>query len=87
MWYVMWRTLVTHILHERGGVAAEVVVKNLAFIGQFRELPVDVVFTVEYSVRSARTAVYSSPGLRRDPPTVYTGKFDPPFLFKVCGFA
>ena len=32
---------------------------NLAFIGQFCELPEDVVFTVEYSIRSAQTAVYS----------------------------
>jgi myosin-crossreactive antigen len=33
--------------------------KNLAYIGQFCELPDDVVFTVEYSIRSAQTAVYS----------------------------
>ncbi|HTO67896.1 MAG TPA: oleate hydratase [Bradyrhizobium sp.] len=32
--------------------------KNLAFISQFVELPDDVVFTVEYSVRAAQTAVY-----------------------------
>jgi len=31
---------------------------NFAFIGQFSELPQDCVFTVEYSVRSAQTAVY-----------------------------
>jgi len=31
---------------------------NFAFIGQFVELPKDCVFTVEYSVRSAQTAVY-----------------------------
>lgn len=31
---------------------------NLAFIGQFCEMKDDVVFTEEYSVRSARTAVY-----------------------------
>ena len=37
--------------------------KNLAFIGQFCELPDDVVFTVEYSIRSAQTAVYSLLGL------------------------
>ena len=30
---------------------------NIAFIGQYCELPDDVVFTVEYSVRSAQTAV------------------------------
>lgn len=32
--------------------------KNLAFISQFVEIPEDVVFTVEYSVRAAQMAVY-----------------------------
>jgi oleate hydratase len=32
---------------------------NIAFIGQYCEMPDDVVFTVEYSVRSAQTAVFS----------------------------
>ncbi len=32
---------------------------NIAFLGQFCEIPGDVVFTVEYSVRSAQTAVYT----------------------------
>ena len=32
---------------------------NLAFVGQFCEIPDDVVFTVEYSVRSAQAAVCS----------------------------
>ncbi len=31
---------------------------NLAFLGQFTEVPDDVVFTVEYSVRTAQMAVY-----------------------------
>ncbi len=31
---------------------------NFAFLGQFAELPKDCVFTVEYSVRTAQTAVY-----------------------------
>ena len=48
--------------------------KNLAFIGQFCELPEDVVFTVEYSIRSAQTAVYSLLGLDRTPPPVYRGQ-------------
>ncbi|WP_342635991.1 oleate hydratase [Lichenihabitans psoromatis] len=56
--------------------------KNLAFIGQFCELPEDVVFTVEYSVRSAQTAVYRMLGLEREPPPVYKGCFDPRVLFK-----
>ena len=32
--------------------------KNLAFVSQFVEIPEDVVFTVEYSVRAAQMAVY-----------------------------
>ncbi|HGE5776966.1 oleate hydratase [Flavobacterium psychrophilum] len=32
--------------------------KNLAFISQFVEIPDDVVFTVEYSIRAAQMAVY-----------------------------
>jgi oleate hydratase len=50
--------------------------KNLAFIGQFCELPDDVVFTVEYSIRSAQSAVYSLTGLDRTPPAVYKGQYD-----------
>lgn len=55
---------------------------NLAFMGQFCELPDDVVFTVEYSIRSAQTAVQSMLGLERGPPPVYKGAFDPRVLFK-----
>jgi oleate hydratase len=56
--------------------------KNLAFTGQFCELPEDVVFTVEYSIRSAQAAVYGLLGLKREPPAVYRGKFDPRVLYK-----
>jgi oleate hydratase len=56
--------------------------KNLAFIGQFCELPEDVVFTVEYSIRSAQTAVYSLLGLKRTPPAVYKGHYNPRILFE-----
>jgi oleate hydratase len=54
--------------------------KNLAYIGQFCELPDDVVFTVEYSIRSAQTAVYTLLGLNRTPPPVYKGQFNPRVL-------
>ncbi len=54
--------------------------KNLAFIGQFCELPEDVVFTVEYSIRSAQTAVYSLLNPNRKPPAVYKGTHDPRVL-------
>jgi oleate hydratase len=56
--------------------------KNLAFMGQFCELPEDVVFTVEYSVRSAQAAVYALLDLKRTPPPVYHGKFDPRVIYK-----
>jgi oleate hydratase len=53
--------------------------KNLAFVGQYCEIPDDVVFTVEYSIRSAQMAVYSLLGLEREPPPVYKGQFNPRF--------
>lgn len=56
--------------------------KNLAFIGQYCELPNDVVFTVEYSIRTAQCAVSSLLGLKRKPPRVYKGATDPRVLFK-----
>ena len=56
--------------------------RNLALMGQFCEMPDDVVFTVEYSIRSAQTAVYALLDLKREPPAVYQGKFDPRVLYK-----
>jgi oleate hydratase len=51
-------------------------------MGQFCELPNDVVFTVEYSIRSAQAAVYKLLDLKHEPPGVYQGRFDPRVLFK-----
>ncbi len=45
--------------------------KNLAFISQFVEMPDDVVFTVEYSVRAAQTAVYTLLKINREVPPVH----------------
>jgi len=50
--------------------------KNLAFLGQFAEIPDDCVFTVEYSVRSAMMAVYTLLGLNKTPPEVWPSRFD-----------
>jgi len=50
--------------------------KNLAFLGQFAEIPDDCVFTVEYSVRSAMMAVYALLGLDKTPPEVWPSRFD-----------
>ena len=44
--------------------------KNLAFISQFVEIPDDVVFTVEYSVRAAQTAVYQLLNINLEVPPV-----------------
>jgi oleate hydratase len=43
---------------------------------ELREMPDDVVFTVEYSVRSAQTAVYKLLGLNREAPAVFKGSHD-----------
>ncbi len=44
--------------------------RNLAFISQFVEIPDDVVFTVEYSVRAAQMAVYELLGVTRQIPAI-----------------
>lgn len=44
--------------------------RNLAFVSQFVEIPDDVVFTVEYSVRAAQMAVYELLGIKRAIPPV-----------------
>lgn len=44
--------------------------RNLAFVSQFVEIPDDVVFTVEYSVRAAQMAVYELLGVERKIPPV-----------------
>ena len=53
---------------------------NFAFISQFCEIPDDVVFTVEYSVRAAQMAVYQLLGLNKTPPPVYKGQAEPEVL-------
>jgi oleate hydratase len=44
--------------------------RNFAFISQFVEIPLDTVFTVEFSVRAAQMAVYQLLGLPRNVPPV-----------------
>ena len=57
---------------------------NFAFIGQYCEIPDDVVFTVEYSVRAAQTAVYSLLGLKKAVSPLYKGQYDPAVLIKAA---
>jgi len=58
--------------------------RNFAVIGQFCELPRDCVFTVEYSVRSARTAVAGLTGRVNSPPPVARTDLDPMVLVRAA---
>lgn len=55
--------------------------KNMAFIGQFAEVPDDVVFTVEYSVRTAQIAVFGLLNVEREVSPFYKGQHSPAILF------
>ena len=54
---------------------------NLAFIGQYAELPDEVVFTVEYSIRSAQLAVYTLLGVKKPTIPMDKGMHDPRVVF------
>ena len=56
--------------------------RNFAVIGQFCALPRDCVFTVEYSVRSARAAVAGLTGRVDPPPPVARTDLDPMVLIR-----
>lgn len=49
---------------------------NLAFLGQFAEVPDDCVFTVEYSVRTAMMAVYRLLKLEKEVIPVHPSRYD-----------
>lgn len=51
--------------------------RNFAFLGQFTELPEDIVFTVEYSIHGAMHAVYALLGIDRRIPPIYHGILHP----------
>ncbi len=51
--------------------------KNFALLGQYVEIPEEIVFTVEYSVRSAMHGVYGLLGLKNEIPPIYHGIADP----------
>ena len=51
--------------------------RNFAFLGQYVEIPEDVVFTVEYSVRSAMHAVYGLFDVERRIPGIYHASTHP----------
>jgi len=53
---------------------------NFAFLGQFTEIAHDCVFTVEYSVRSAQTAVYGLFETKKEVLPVYASRYMPKYL-------
>lgn len=55
--------------------------QNFAFLGQYTEIPEDVVFTVEYSVRGAMHAVYHHFGVNKPIPGIYHASADPKAAF------
>ncbi|MGR8949045.1 MAG: oleate hydratase [Gammaproteobacteria bacterium] len=56
--------------------------KNYAFMGQFCDLPEDTVFTVEYSVRSAQTAVYALTENAKSVTPLYRGFETPSVVYQ-----
>ena len=54
---------------------------NFAFIGQFVEIPGEIVFTVECSIRSAKIAVKKLLNLSGKIPPIHSGKFNLKVLF------
>lgn len=77
--------ITSQFLRRAKGDRPDVVPKgwtNLGLVGQYVELPDDVVFTVEYSIRSAQAAVSALLGLEDRPRPVYKGQFNPAVLVK-----
>ncbi|MGH4117758.1 oleate hydratase [Clostridium sp.] len=58
---------------------------NLALLGQFCEMPDDIVFTMDYSVRSAQTAVYKFLNLNKKVTPIYKGQHDARVLINSAG--
>lgn len=56
--------------------------ENFAFIGQYCEIPDDIVFTLDYSVRSAQTAVYTLLKLNKKPTPIYKGHYNPLIILR-----
>lgn len=75
--------ITSQFLVRKAGDRPDVIPKgstNLAFLGQYAELPDDVVFTVEYSIRSAQIAVYTLLKIDKKPNPIYKGAHDPRVL-------
>lgn len=76
--------ITSQFLPRRAGDRPLVVPKgstNLALIGQYCEMPREITFTVEHSVRSAQTAVYELLNIDKKVPPIYKGQYNPGVLF------
>jgi len=76
---VMMPYITSQFQRRNGGDRPRVVpngAKNYALLGQYVEIPEDVVFTVEYSVRAAMHGVYGLLGLKNEIPPIYHGIAD-----------
>jgi oleate hydratase len=51
--------------------------KNLGLIGQYVDMPKEIGFIIECSVRSAWEAIYALLKTGPAPPSVYQGQYDP----------
>jgi oleate hydratase len=51
-------------------------VRNMALIGQFVEIPEDTVFSIEYTIRGAQTAVYHLMGMEEKKPKAHKNYWD-----------
>ena len=77
--------ITSQFMPRRNGDRPQVVPKgaeNFAVLGQFCEMPDDTVFTVEYSVRSAMTAVHVLTGKGKPPPRVKRTDRNPAVLWR-----
>lgn len=66
----------SHFLPRKRSDRPSVVPKNssnFAFLGQYCEIPNDIVFTVEYSVRSAQIAVFKLFNIKKKIAPIYNG--------------
>lgn len=80
--------ITSQFMPRKKGDRPEVIPKgtrNFAFIGQFCEVPDEVVFTVEQSVRSAMIAVYGLLGVKKEIPPIYQGRYDLAVMGKLFG--
>jgi len=71
--------ITSHFFTRKKGDRPRIVPKeslNFAFLGQYCEIPNEIVFTMEYSIRSAQIAIYELLKLNKKIPPIYKGYRD-----------